>query len=145
MASLANVQRLMEGVRMKWIVEYIKPIMLVSGALTCTMIYAAVAPQAALSATFGEILDGPLASLLVRNWAVLITLMGVLLIYGAYRPESRVIAILVAGGSKLVFILLVLAHGSKYLNIAAAIDAIWVVLFCCYLVAVRSGSGRAWE
>jgi hypothetical protein len=124
--------------RMKWIVEYIKPIMLVSGALTCTMIYAAVAPQVALSATFGETLDGPLATLLVRNWAILITLMGVLLIYGAYRPESRVIAILVAGGSKLAFILLVLAHGTKYLNIAAAIDAIWIVVFGCYLVAVRS-------
>jgi hypothetical protein len=128
---------------MKWIVQYIKPIILVSGALTCTMIYGAIAPQAALGATFGETLDGPLASLLVRNWAVLITLMGVLLIYGAYRPESRVIALLIAGGSKLVFILLVLAHGSKYLNIAVAIDAVWVVVFACYLMAVRSESVAA--
>jgi hypothetical protein len=49
------------------------------------------------------------------------------------------LTILVAGGSKLAFILLVLAHGTKYLNIAAAIDAVWVVAFCRYLAAVRSG------
>ena len=58
---------------MNWIVTRIKWIMLVSGALTCTMIYAAIAPQAALRSTFGETLEGPLAEIIVRNWAVLIT------------------------------------------------------------------------
>ena len=33
---------------MNWIVSNMKWIMLVSGALTCTMLYAAIAPQAAL-------------------------------------------------------------------------------------------------
>jgi len=46
---------------MKWI-------MLVSGILTSTMLYAAVAPQAALRSTFGETLQGPLAEIIVRNW-----------------------------------------------------------------------------
>jgi hypothetical protein len=50
----------------------------------------------------------------------------------------------VAGLSKLVFIVLVLAQGSRYLGqqagIAIAIDAVWVVLFALYLVATR---GRA--
>ena len=39
---------------MNWIVAKIEWIMLVSGALTCTMLYAAIAPQAALRSTFGE-------------------------------------------------------------------------------------------
>ena len=39
---------------MRIVVANIKWIMLASGALTCTMIYAAIAPQAALRGTFGE-------------------------------------------------------------------------------------------
>ena len=37
---------------MLWIVMSMKWIMLVSGALTCTMLYAAIAPQAALQGLF---------------------------------------------------------------------------------------------
>jgi hypothetical protein len=39
---------------MKWIITNIKWIMVVSGALTSTMVYAALAPDAALQANFGE-------------------------------------------------------------------------------------------
>jgi len=39
---------------MTWIVANIKWIMIVSGVLTATMIYAAIAPEAALRSTFGE-------------------------------------------------------------------------------------------
>ena len=48
--------------------------MLIFGILTCTMMYAAVAPQAALVNTFGEAISGPIAEIVVRNWGVLITL-----------------------------------------------------------------------
>jgi hypothetical protein len=48
---------------MSFVTRNIKWVMLVSGALTCTMVYAAIAPEAALSSTFGETLDGPLAEL----------------------------------------------------------------------------------
>ena len=129
------------------IVEKIKWIMLVSGVLTCTMIYAAIAPQAALRGTFGETLQGPLADIVVRNWGVLITLVGAMLIYGAYRPAVRPLVLTVAGLSKLVFIVLVLAQGSRYLgqqaSIAIAIDAVWVVLFALYLVATRGREAGA--
>jgi hypothetical protein len=105
------------------------------------MIFAAIAPQAALRGTFGETLTGPLAEIVVRNWGVLITVVGAMLIYGAYRPESRTLVLTVAILTKLVFIALVLAQGSRYLGqqagIAIAIDAVWVALFACYLVALR--------
>ena len=52
---------------MNWITVNMKWIMIVSGALTCTMFYAAIAPQAALRSTFGESLEGPLAEIVVRN------------------------------------------------------------------------------
>ena len=101
---------------MNFIIAKIKWIMLVSGVLTCTMFYAAIAPQAALRGTFGETLQGPLAEIVVRNWGVLITLVGAMLIYGAYHAAVRPLVLTVAGLSKLVFIVLVLAQGSRYLG-----------------------------
>jgi hypothetical protein len=127
---------------MNAVTAHIKWIMLVSGALTCTMVYAAIAPQAALHATFGETLDGPLAEVVVRNWGALITLVGLMLIGGAFNPPVRSLALAVAGASKLVFAGLVLAHGGRYLSqgagIAIAIDLLWVVLFAWYLVSTRA-------
>jgi hypothetical protein len=49
------------------IVGSVKGIMLVSGALTCTMLYATIAPQAALRGTFGDTLHRPVAEIVVRN------------------------------------------------------------------------------
>ena len=122
---------------MNWITRHIKAIMLVSGLLTCTMFYAALAPQAALDASFGDALHGPLAEIIVRNWGVLITLIGALLIYGAFVPASRTPILLVAGASKLAFISLVLAFGARYLDhqvgIAVLVDGVTVVLFALYL------------
>ena len=119
------------GSKMKWL-------MVVAGALTCTMVYAAIAPGAALQSTFGETLGGPLAELIVRNWAILITLVGVMLIYGAFNPAVRPLALAVALVSKLAFVALVLANGERYLGnqagIAIAIDFLWVVLFAWYLI-----------
>jgi hypothetical protein len=121
----------------------IKWIMLVSGALTCTMLYAAVAPEAAMRATFGEALEGALAPIVVRNWGVLVGLMGALLIYGAYHPESRRLALAMAGTSKLVFSLLVLTAAPLYRSAAAipvTIDLMWVAVFAAYLVSARTAS-----
>jgi hypothetical protein len=129
---------------MNFIVSKIKWIMLVSGVLTCTMVYAAIAPQAALLSTFGETLHGPLAEIVVRNWGALITLIGAMLVYGAFNPAVRGLALMIAGASKLVFIILVLSYGGRYLSqqagIAIAIDFVWVVLFACYLLGTRVGT-----
>ena len=51
------------------------------------MFYAVVAPPAALMPTFGETLTGPVADIVVRNWGALITLIGAMLIYGAFDPR----------------------------------------------------------
>lgn len=126
---------------MNWIVSKIKWIMLVSGALTCTMVYAVIAPQAALRATFGATLDGPLAEIVVRNWGALIALVGAMLIYGAFNPPARALVLTVAGVSKLTFISLVLVYDSQYLGnqvgVSIAVDSVMVALFVVYLIAVR--------
>ena len=125
---------------MQSIVKALKWIMLVSGVLTCTMLYAAIDPQGALRQTFGTTLEGPLANIVVRNWGVLITLVGALLIYGAYRPASRPLVLVVAIVSKLVFIGLVLVYGQAYLGtagLAIGFDLVVVGLFIVALVQMR--------
>ena len=136
-----------EGGTVNWVVAKIKWIMLVSGALTCTMLYAAIAPQAALRSTFGESLEGPLAEIVVRNWGALIALVGAMLIYGAYDAPGRPLILTVAGISKLIFIALVLAHGRDFLGhqvgVAILIDLAAVALFIAYLIAVRRNRSSA--
>ncbi len=126
---------------MNWIVSKMKWIMLVSGVLTCTMIYAAIAPQAALLSTFGESLEGPVAEIVVRNWGALIALSGVLLIYGAYNHPFRPLILIVTGFGKLIFISLVLLHGRNFLShqagVAVVVDSVMVLLFLGYLLATR--------
>jgi hypothetical protein len=124
-------------------VTNIKAIMTVSGALTCTMLFAALAPQAALRSTFGEMLEGPLAEIVVRNWGALIALIGAMLVYGAYDRAGRPLILIVGGVSKLIFIGLVLGQGERYLTQQAVVavvgDLVMVVLFAAYLLALRRG------
>jgi hypothetical protein len=133
---------LLEEPAMVWIITNIRWIMIVSGLLTTTMVYAAIAPEAALLSTFGETLNEPLALIIVRNWGALIALVGIMLIYGAFNPAGRPLIVAVAGISKAVFICLVLSHGTRYLahqaGAAVAIDLAIVVLFCWYLLAARA-------
>lgn len=128
---------------MNFVETNIKWLMLVSGVLTCTMVYAALAPVAALQSTFGESLNGPLAELIVRNWAILITLVGAMLIYGAFNPPVRGLVLTVAVVSKFAFIALVLANGGRYLSnqagVAVVVDLVWVVLFSWYLIRSTMG------
>jgi uncharacterized protein YacL len=132
---------------MNWIFANIKWIMLVSGILTCTMIFPALAPQAALLATFGATLpEHPLTEIVVRNWGALITLVGAMLIYGAYNPINRSFILLVAGVSKVIFISLVLIFGSQYLGkagIAVGFDSVVVLLYFAYLLGIRQKQGVA--
>lgn len=118
---------------MSWLATQMRWLMLVSGALTCTMFYAALAPQAALRANFGSALEGPVAEIVVRNWGVLVTLVGLTLIYGALVPSARRVALGIAVASKSAFIALVLSFGRDLLafqvGTAVAVDALWVVVF----------------
>ncbi len=132
---------------MHWLVTHIRWIMLVSGVLTSTMLYAAIAPQQALRSTFGETLDGPVAEIVVRNWGALVALVGAMLIYGAYDPPGRPFIVTVASISKLTFVGLVLAYGRQFLGhhagVAVGVDLLMVALFIVYLVGVRRGQAAA--
>jgi hypothetical protein len=108
-------------------------------SLDLTMVYAAISPAGALRSTFGQTLDGPVAEIVVRNWGALICLVGAMLIYAAFHPPSRALALVVASVSKLVFIALVFVHGRQFLRYqvgpAVVIDAVMVSLFVAYLIS----------
>ena len=128
---------------MHWVTRQIKWIMLISGSLTATMFYAALAPEAALLSNFGETLDGPLATLIVRNWGALVGMIGLMLIYGAFNPPVRPLALVAAGASKALFIVLVLSNGGRYMSYqagtAVVVDSIMVLIFAWYLLASQAG------
>ena len=63
------------------------------------------------------------------------------LIYGARKPAVRPLALTDAGASKAAFVALVLSQGGRFLGyqagIAVFVDALWVIVFASYLLAVR--------
>ena len=119
--------------------------MLFSGVFTCSTIYVAISPQAALTQMFGAGVSGPLAEVIARDWAVLITLTGLLLIYGAYRPIFRPLIIIFASVGKLAFVALVLTVGRTLLDVAwtaITFDAVVSIVLLMYLFTAK-GSGQS--
>jgi hypothetical protein len=115
--------------------------MLIAGLLTCSMIFAVFAPQVALISMFGEALTQPLAQVVVRSWGFLIFLMGVLLIYGAFKPVYRNLSLIIVSLSKIVFISLIITFGVQYIEksvVTLIVDLIFITLFVLYLIKVRS-------
>jgi hypothetical protein len=124
---------------MRYFVKYFKWIMLVSGILTCTMLTGLFAPQYLVESNFGEGIDGAATGIIVRNWSALIGLMGIMLIAGAFDRSIRRFCLVIAGISKLIFIMLVLTFGMSYLErgvgTAVIVDSIMIILYAAYLVA----------
>ncbi len=132
---------------MQMIIAKTKLIMLITGVLTCTMAYAIFFPQAALTSMFGESLSGgALAEIVVRSWGALITLVGAMLIYGAFKPKERPLILTIAGLSKLVFLGLLILFGSQYLPkivTPIVVDGIAIVLFAICLPSAHREAGVA--
>jgi hypothetical protein len=127
---------------MRTITSKTKLIMLITGGFTCTMAYALFSPQAALTSMFGESLSGggALAEIIVRSWGALITLVGAMLIYGAFNPQQRPLILTIAGLSKLIFVGLLVLLGSQYFPktiVPIALDGIAVILYAICLLGAR--------
>jgi hypothetical protein len=77
----------------------------------------------------------------MRNWGMLVAAGGALLVYAAFTPGVRPVALVFVGLTKLSFITLVLTAGGAFLKkqagLAVVIDGIMVVLFAAYLLATQ--------
>lgn len=123
---------------MRWIVQNIDWVLIVSGLLTCSMISMALAPRFAMRSTFGEVAEGPVANLIARSWGAMIFASGLMLIYAAWHAEARLPILLFSIVGKLGFVALVLAEPRfrrPSALIAALGDVVIVALLSWYLVA----------
>jgi hypothetical protein len=119
----------------------IKWIMLSAGLLTCSMIFAVFAPETVLISMFGEALTQPLAQVIVRSWGFLIFLVGALLVYGAFKPECRQLALVISSVSKAAFISLIVIYGPQYIDksvFTIILDSIFIIVFVAYLAKANS-------
>ena len=125
---------------MNIIVRNIKWIMLFSGVITCSTFFAVIAPQVALLSMFGSDLTEPLANLVVRSWGFLVSIMGILLIYGAFNEDARMLCIIMAGISKIGFLFLILIFGTDYIDnlwVTIVFDTIVVLTLATYVVSPK--------
>jgi len=122
---------------MRVFIANFKWIMLICGLLTCTMLVGLFSPESSLQSNFGEALVTGPENLVVRGWSALIGLMGIMLIYGAFKPAVRNYSLIIAGINKIIFIGLILIFGRQYmpfgLGTAIVADAIMILLFALYL------------
>jgi len=110
--------------------------MAVAGLLTCTMLEAVFDPEMAVGNLFGEQLQGPLANMIVRSWGVLITLTGLMLIYGAFNLKNRKFAAAIAATGKIIYTGLVISLGEPYLSNAALVvgfDMVVAIILFIYV------------
>lgn len=126
---------------MNLLVDNMQWVLLVCGLLTLSMIQAVFAPRAMMRAYFGEAPDSKASDLLMRNWGMLVAAGGALLVYAAFTPGVREVALVFVGLTKLSFITLVLMAGRAFLRkqagLAVVIDGIMVALFAGYLLATQ--------
>jgi hypothetical protein len=119
--------------------RYIKPILLVPGIATASMIVALFAPSMVLGQLVVEPPTDAVSLAVTQHWGVLVFCFGALLVYAAYRREGRqpiLIAtiiekvVLVAG---LVLLPLQLRSGAY---VVAASDASFSLLYILYLAGL---------
>ena len=105
--------------------------MWVTGIGTALVGLGLIAPSEIQQSMFGAPSEDPLALLLARGWSGLVGLMGILLMIGARRPALRTFCLNVSGGSKAMFIGMILIWGQAYVPTLAGalfIDALVVLV-----------------
>jgi hypothetical protein len=118
------------------ITSHIEPILIVTGALTATMLVQFVAPSWMVHHTYGEVLSGRASIVLARHWGLLLFCVGALLVYSAFYPEIRGPAVLFALVEKAGFVACVLGTSLRQRPITclmAAGDALMVLIYVLYL------------
>ncbi|NNF17192.1 MAG: hypothetical protein HKN70_10620 [Gammaproteobacteria bacterium] len=132
---------------MSFVVAHIKTILLICGALTCTMVTLVIAPGTALQWFFGATVDGDLALFIARNFGAVVTLLGIALIWCAWQPQYRPVVLVLATAGKLMFVITTLLLGGsvlKHAALALGADLVMIVFFVIYLNAYSRGLAQQW-
>jgi hypothetical protein len=119
--------------------RYIKPILVVTGIVTASMIAAFLAPAMVLDQLFVGTPSDAVSLAVTRHWGLLVFCFGALLIWAAYRPELRkpVLIFTIVEKVALVLGILLLPLALKLgAYIAAATDATCTALYLLFLAGL---------
>jgi hypothetical protein len=119
--------------------RYIKPVLLITGLVTASMIAAFFAPAMVLDQLFTGAPTDAVSIALMRHWGLLVFCFGGLLVYAAYRPEVRkpVLVFTIVEKVALVLGILLLPLPLKSgTYVAAASDATFTALYLLYLAGL---------
>ncbi|MCR9145238.1 MAG: hypothetical protein NXI24_23570 [bacterium] len=115
----------------------IEMILYVTGAITAGVALVAVAPAAVLQMLVGVQPGDHVGIFFARHWAIVVTIVGVLLMAAASQANLREPILIAACVSKGAFVLMILANLSnglgKGLVPALLFDAVCVILYLLYL------------
>ena len=124
---------------MNWVVENIQAILVVCGLLTATMFQFVIRPAPAARSTYGEAVDGTLGGVVIRGWGLLIALTGGMLVWAAFHPETRTLAIGVALISKVFYMGQLASKGGRFLKgmagLTVALDLVMAGLLAAWMWA----------
>jgi hypothetical protein len=118
----------------------ISAILVITGALTALAGVGLVVPRQLLDVFLAEKTNDATVILIARHWSLLVALVGGLLIYAAYHPETRVPIMIVAIVEKLALGILVVASPLRKRIITMSVvcaDAIMALLYVLYLTQQR--------
>jgi len=120
------------------ITSNIQVILIVTGALTATMLAQFVAPSWILRHAYGEIPTGAVSIALARHWGLLLFCVGTLLIYSAFYQPLREAAVVLAAVEKAGFVALfgTSLYRRPMALIMAVGDAVMVLVFVFYLAGL---------
>jgi len=121
------------------ITSNIEVILIVTGVLTATMLVQFVAPSWTLRHTFGEVPTGTVSIVLARHWGLLLFCIGMLLVYSAFHPALRQIAVVAASVEKAGFVACVFGTSLRQRRIPcimAAGDALMAAVYVLFLLGL---------
>ncbi len=122
------------------ITSNIGAILIVTGALTASMLAQFIAPAWVLHRTFGELPSGAASTMLARHWGLLLFCVGALLVYAAFDPPIRRPAVLLAAVEKAGFAACVLGmpplRKRPIASMMAIGDALMAAVYGLYLVGL---------
>ena len=119
--------------------RYIKPILVVTGIITASMIVAFFAPAIVLNQLFAEPPSDAVSLAITRHWGLLVFCFGGLLVWSAYRPEIRkpVLVFTIVEKVALVLGILLLPLPLKSgAYVAAGTDATFSIIYLLYLAGL---------
>ncbi len=115
--------------------SFVKIMLLVTGAITASMIFQFLAPRFVLKTLNKMQLEDEVGLFFARHWGMVVFGFGLLIIWAAYEPALRLPVLAIATFEKLCLVLMIALNWqvAKGMFLAMLFDIGCVVLYSIYL------------